>query len=103
MRRRMTRTCLLLAGALAGGGAPVSPRAAPARPPAAVDAAGGRPSQLSAAPPPAVEPALRAAMDALRIRTLAPVHDAGLVSLKGTTADDRRVAITLEPAPDATR
>ena len=63
----------------------------------------GQATQVFAATPPTVETALRSAMDDLRIRPSPSRHDAGSVSVEGTTADDRRVVVTLEPTPGSTR
>jgi hypothetical protein len=42
-------------------------------------------------------------MDDLRIRPSPSLHDAGTISVEGTTADNRHVVVTLEPTPGSTR
>ncbi len=103
MMRRMTRACIPLVGMIVAGCMTVSPVAGPALVAPGFEYSAGQATQVFAAAPPTVETALRSAMDDLRIRPSPSRHDAGSVSVKGTTADNRRVVVTLEPTPGSTR
>ena len=97
MMRRMTRACVSLMGMIVAGCMTVSPIAGPAQVVPGFEYSAGQATQAFAATPPTVETALRSAMDDLRIRPSPSLHDAGSVSVKGTTADNRRVVVALEP------
>ena len=103
MMRRMTRACVGLLGMVVAGCMTVSPVAGPAQVAAGFEYSAGQATQVFAATPPTVETALRSAMDDLRIRPSPSRHDAGSVSVEGTTADNRRVVVTLMPTPVSTR
>src|SRR3954453_1743423 len=103
MMRRVTRAGVALLGMVVAGCMTVSPVAGPAQVASGFEYSVGQATQAFAATPPTVETALRSAMDDLRIRPSPSLHDAGTVSVEGTTADNRRVVVTLMPTPVSTR
>ncbi len=103
MIRRMTRAYVAPLGLVVAGCTTVSPFMGPTPVVPGFEYSVGQSRQAFAATPPAVETALRSAMDDLRIRPSPSRHDAGTVSVEGTTADNRHVVVTLEPTPGSTR
>lgn len=103
MMRRMTRACMALVGMVFAGCMTVSPVAGPAQVMSGFKYSVGQASQVFVATPATVESALRSAMDDLRIRPSPTRHDAGSATVEGTTADNRRVVVTLMPTPGSTR
>lgn len=63
----------------------------------------GRASRTFAAPPTTVLPAVRAAMDDLRVQSLRQINEQGTIILEATTADNRNATITLIPGTNGTR
>src|SRR4051812_22104166 len=103
MMRRKTRACAAPLGLVVAGCMTMSPVMGPAPVVPGFDYSVGQSRQAFAATPPAVETALRSAMDDLRIRPSPSLHDAGTISVEGTTADNRHVVVSLEPTPGSTR
>lgn len=64
---------------------------------------GGRAVQTFAQAPAAVQPAVAEALDDLRVQSVRQVKEGGAILFEGTTADRRRVAVTLRAQPGGTR
>ena len=65
----------------------------------------GRPGGRRRSPqqPTAVQPAVVAALDDLRIASVRQISDGGTIVFEGVTADDRKASVTLRPDPGGTR
>jgi len=95
----LTLTCLAAGCATVGPGVAgsLSPRGT------GFNYAAGRATQTFAYPVATVQPAVVAALDDLRIQAVREVNDGNAIVFEGTTADDRRAALTLRPHPAGTR
>ena len=58
---------------------------------------GGRAVQTFVQAPAAVQPAVLAALEDLRVSSLRQISDGGSIVFEGTTADDRKATVTLRP------
>lgn len=63
----------------------------------------GKATQLFNFPQKTVKKAVMEAMDDLHMRVVRETHDGVVVFLEGTTADDRKVQVTLRPNQETTR
>jgi hypothetical protein len=103
-RRRVALTAAALLAATAGSGCmTVQPAAVTAQNggngTTGFSYLGGRATQTFAPGPAAVQPAVLAAMDDLRMTAVRQTKEPGSLVLEGTTADNRRAAVTIHPQP----
>jgi hypothetical protein len=112
MRRRIAGAALALFAAATAGGCQTVNLSALKHPGRPGDKPGDSPGYSYAAgravqsfdrPPTAVQPAVIAALDDLRIENLRQTNDGGVIVFEGTTADARKASVTLRPSPAGSR
>jgi hypothetical protein len=101
--RRIALTAAALAGLATTGCMTVGPIAAPALSASGFSYSAGRAMQDFAYPAPALQSAATGAMEDLRIHSVHLAHEGGALVYQGSTADDRRVSLTVRPNQAITR
>jgi len=95
--RRLALSATICSGFLSTGCATVGPVAAPMMTSTAFSYSAGRASQDFLYPPSAIQSAITGALDDLRVHSVHLTNDAGLLVYHGSTADDRRISVTIRP------
>lgn len=100
MRRTMRRIALAaagLSGLLTIGCSTVGPVAGPVMNASAFTYTAGRATQDFPYPPATLQSAITGALDDLRVHSIHLTNDAGILVYNGSTADNRRVSVTIRP------
>jgi len=101
--RRIALVAAMFTGVIPAGCATVSPVASTAVGLSGFSYSAGRATQGFALPMTSVETAATGAMDDLRIHSVRQTHDGSNRIIEGTTADNRRATVTLNPNQAGTR
>jgi len=101
--RRIALAATGLFGLWSTGCSTVGPIAAPVMSATAFTYTAGRATQDFPYPPNTVQSAITGGMDDLRIHSVHLTNDAGILVYTGTTADNRRVSVTIRPQLAASR
>lgn len=103
MRRIALLAAAVCAGTSVAGCATVKPVAEPAMALTGYSYSFGRATQDFGFSPDKIQPAILEGMEDLRMHDIHQTAEPGTIYLQGTTADDRRVIVTLRPYAHGTR
>ncbi len=95
--RRIALAAAVLSGIPTTGCMTVGPIASPVLSATAFTYTAGRATQDFQYPAPTLQSAITGAMDDLRVHSVQLTHDAGMLIYHGSTADNRRVSVTIRP------
>jgi hypothetical protein len=95
--RRIALAAAVLSGPLATGCMTVGPVAGPVMNATGFTYTAGRATQDFPYPPTALQSAISGGMDDLRIHSVHLMNDGGILVYQGSTADNRRVSVTIRP------